>query len=110
MQYAFEAINADDADREQIIDAICAAYARLLERLARAGILDFMNVVDAAMKRQLFSDLSEVLPYGQCLLDWKIEHHAVDSLDVGLARWPDAKEGDVVVQGYIRYQIPKGTP
>ncbi len=68
------------------------------------------HVVDAAMKRQLFSDLSEVLPYGQCLLDWKIEHHAVDSLDVGLARWPDAKEGDVVVQGYIRYQIPKGTP
>ena len=66
------------------------------------------HVVDAAMARELFQNLSQVVPHGPCLFDWKIEHHKVDELDESGRRWPGAKEGDVVVQGYIRYQIPKG--
>ena len=66
------------------------------------------HVVDASLKNQLFTRLGDVIPYGACLFDWKIEHHKVDELDESGRRWPGAKEGDVVVQGYIRYQLPKG--
>ena len=65
------------------------------------------HVVDAGIRRKLFHALSEVLPPGPCLFDWKIEHHEVDDFDVAAKRWPGAEEGDVVVQGYIRYQIPE---
>ena len=65
------------------------------------------HIVDAAMRKDLFRALSEVVPFGPCLFDWKIEHHTVDVLDEAGKRWPGAEEDDVVVQGYIRYQIPK---
>ena len=66
------------------------------------------HIVDAAMRKELFISLGEVVPFGPCLFDWKIEHHTVDEFDDACKRWPGAEEGDVVVQGYIRYQIPKG--
>lgn len=66
------------------------------------------HIVDAGMRKELFVALSEAIPFGPCLFDWKIEHHTVDELDEFGRRWPGAKEGDVVVQGYIRYQLPKG--
>jgi len=65
------------------------------------------HVVDARIRRQLFQELSEVLPPGPCLFDWKVEHHEVDDFDVAAKRWAGALEGDVVVQGYLRYQIPE---
>ena len=66
------------------------------------------HIVDTAMAKELFQQLSQAIPQGPCLFDWKIEHHTVDELDESGRRWPGAKEGDVAVQGYIRYQIPKG--
>ena len=66
------------------------------------------HIVDAAMAKELFQQLGQTIPQGPCLFDWKIEHHKVDELDESGRRWPGANEGDVVVQGYIRYQIPKG--
>ena len=65
------------------------------------------HVVDAGIRRQLFQALSAQIPPGPCLFDWKIEHHEVDDFDVAAKRWTHAKEGDVVMQGYIRYQIPE---
>lgn len=65
------------------------------------------HVVDAGIRKQLFHALSEVIPSGSCLFDWKVEHHEVDDFDVAAKRWAGALEGDVVVQGYIRYQIPE---
>ena len=66
------------------------------------------HIVDAAMVKELVERLGQTIPQGPCLFDWKIEHHTVDELDESGRRWPGAAEGDVVVQGYIRYQIPKG--
>lgn len=66
------------------------------------------HIVDAGMARELFQKLAEAIPHGACLFDWKIEHHTVDELDESGRRWPGAVEDDVVVQGYIRYQLPKG--
>ena len=65
------------------------------------------HIVDAAMVKELFQNLGGSIPQGPCLFDWKIEHRTVDYLDVQLNRWPGSEEGDVVVQGYIRYQIPE---
>ena len=66
------------------------------------------HVVDAGIRNELFKSLGQVVPFGSCLFDWKIEHHTVDELDESGRRWDTAKEGDVVVQGYIRYQLPAG--
>ncbi len=64
-------------------------------------------VVEGGIKKQLMARLAELIPYGPCLFDWKIERHVVDELDEAGQRWPDALEGDMIIQGYLRYQIPE---
>lgn len=68
------------------------------------------NVVEGRMKTELMKKLGEAIPYGPCLFDWNVTRHTVDSLDEAGRRWPGASEGDVVVQGYLRFQIPEVPP
>lgn len=70
-----------------------------------------VNVVKGRMKTELMKKLGESIPCpGSCLLDWNVTHHTVDELDESGKRWPLAREGDVVVQGYLRFQIPEVPP
>ena len=65
------------------------------------------NVVEGRMKTELLKKLGESIPYGSCLFDWNVTRHTVDSLDEAGKRWLGAREGDVVIQGYLRFQIPE---
>ena len=49
LHYATESLTDDDPDAAEISDAICEALARVIVRLARAGLLGYGVLVEAAM-------------------------------------------------------------
>jgi protein-S-isoprenylcysteine O-methyltransferase Ste14 len=48
-QYAVKSVSDDDPDVASISDAICTVLARVVVRLAKAGMLDYMTIVQTAM-------------------------------------------------------------
>jgi hypothetical protein len=49
LEYAARSLKDDDPDASKIVDWICTVVARVLERLAKAGLLQYGPVVEAAL-------------------------------------------------------------